>query len=135
MHRVAEGENGALENSKATDFQGNDALLKTPHHYQQDHCIAKQTKIGKLPSENSLQINIEQTSQTDSVDNIEEKRVILVHPLLGSEFCALERFKRFLLEHYGNGVSSYGLVTEERLLLDGFPVPENNPRNRCHDIL
>jgi len=35
----------------------------------------------------SLSINIEQTSQTDSVDNIEEKRVILVHPLLGSVLC------------------------------------------------
>ena len=87
MHRVVEGENGALENSKATDFQGNDALLRTPHRYQQHHCIAKQTKIGELLSENSLQINIEQTSQTDSVDNIEEKRVILVHPLLGSVLC------------------------------------------------
>ena len=87
MHRVAEGKNGALENSKATDFQGNDALLRTPHHYQQHHCIAKQTKIGKLLSENSLQISIEQTIQTDSVDNIEEKRVILVHPLLGSVLC------------------------------------------------
>ena len=64
MHRVVEGENGALENSKATDFQGNDALLRTPHHYQQHHCLAKQTKIEKLPSENSLQINIEQTGQT-----------------------------------------------------------------------
>jgi len=63
------------------------ALLRTPHHYQQHHCIAKKNKIGKLPSENSLQINIEQTSQTDSVDNIEEKRVILVHPLLGSVLC------------------------------------------------
>ena len=28
MHRVVEGKNGALENSKATDFQGNDALLR-----------------------------------------------------------------------------------------------------------
>jgi len=35
----------------------------------------------------SLQINIEQTSQTDPVDNIEEKRVKLVHPLLGSILC------------------------------------------------
>merc|ERR1712038_1459335 len=33
----------------------------------------------------------------NSVDNIAEKCVILVNPLLGSEFCALERFEGFFL--------------------------------------